>query len=248
MHTVVVALGQQTDGLGEVAILGHPVDVPELRDELAVLAVFGSRVLTLRRRPDPLAEPLGDPGIGVVGDGLVDPPAVVWAGKAQRVRTLDDLLRRELVRVGIQFVVEIGLEDVGIAGQPQERLQRNARVHGVERSRKKLLQRVVPRRVDFELGEPMQRALHPVGGPPCGSPGGALPARVIRHPIWYLNLQANPLAEFQVGSEVRPYKARQVEGEEKADCWRKASAVYPDYDDYQKRTDREIPVLVLEPR
>lgn len=69
-----------------------------------------------------------------------------------------------------------------------------------------------------------------------------------RHPVWYLDLQANPEAEYQVGAEVRKYRARELEGEEKEACWRRAQEIYPDFDDYQKRTDREIPLLVLEPR
>ena len=69
-----------------------------------------------------------------------------------------------------------------------------------------------------------------------------------RHPVWYLNIQANPDVEYQVGGEVREYRAREVEGEEKEACWRRAMEVYPDFDDYQLRTERTIPLLVLEPR
>jgi deazaflavin-dependent oxidoreductase (nitroreductase family) len=69
-----------------------------------------------------------------------------------------------------------------------------------------------------------------------------------RHPVWYLNLQANPEAEYQVGGDLRKVRAREVEGEEKETCWRRAQEVYPDFDDYQRRTDRTIPLLILEPR
>ncbi|MBW2273797.1 MAG: nitroreductase family deazaflavin-dependent oxidoreductase [Deltaproteobacteria bacterium] len=69
-----------------------------------------------------------------------------------------------------------------------------------------------------------------------------------RHPVWYLNLQANPEAEYQVGGELRKVRAREVEGDEKEACWRLAQDIYPDFDDYQRRTDRTIPLLVLEPR
>lgn len=71
---------------------------------------------------------------------------------------------------------------------------------------------------------------------------GGLP----RHPTWYLNLRANPAVTFQIGRSIRPYVARVVSGEERAHYWRVANAAHPDFDEYQKRTDREIPVVVLE--
>lgn len=75
------------------------------------------------------------------------------------------------------------------------------------------------------------------------SQGGA-----VRHPIWYLNLDANPDVEFQIGAELRKYRARRSSAEEKAAFWPRLCAMYPDYDSYQKRTDRDIPVVILEPR
>jgi deazaflavin-dependent oxidoreductase (nitroreductase family) len=68
-----------------------------------------------------------------------------------------------------------------------------------------------------------------------------------RHPIWYLNLEAQPEVAFQVGSERRSYRARRAGAEEKAALWPRLCAIYPDYDDYQRRTERDIPVVVLEP-
>lgn len=68
-----------------------------------------------------------------------------------------------------------------------------------------------------------------------------------RHPIWYLNLQAHPEVTFQIGGERRSYRARRAPADEKAALWPRLCQVYPDYDDYQKRTDRDIPVVVLEP-
>jgi F420H(2)-dependent quinone reductase len=67
------------------------------------------------------------------------------------------------------------------------------------------------------------------------------------HPQWYANLTADPHVSVQDGPEVRDFTAREVTGEEKAEWWAKATAVWPDYDDYQEKTDREIPLLVLEP-
>ena len=67
------------------------------------------------------------------------------------------------------------------------------------------------------------------------------------HPVWYANLVADPHVSVQDGPEVRDYLAREVTGAEKAEWWAKATAVWPDYDAYQEKTDREIPVVVLEP-
>jgi F420H(2)-dependent quinone reductase len=67
------------------------------------------------------------------------------------------------------------------------------------------------------------------------------------HPQWYANLTADPHVSVQDGPEVRDFTAREVTGEEKAEWWAKATAVWPDYDDYQEKTGREIPLLVLEP-
>jgi F420H(2)-dependent quinone reductase len=67
------------------------------------------------------------------------------------------------------------------------------------------------------------------------------------HPQWYANISADPHVSLQDGPQVRDFVAREVSGEEKAEWWAKATAVWPDYDDYQAKTDREIPLLVLEP-
>lgn len=66
------------------------------------------------------------------------------------------------------------------------------------------------------------------------------------HPAWYLNLQEDPQAELQVRDEVFPARARDAAGDERARLWEKMVAEWPDYDDYQRRTDREIPVVILE--
>ncbi len=69
-----------------------------------------------------------------------------------------------------------------------------------------------------------------------------------KHPVWYFNVKAEPHVELQDGTVTRDYDAREVAGEEKAEWWERAVAAYPDYADYQKKTDRQIPVFVLEPR
>ena len=66
-----------------------------------------------------------------------------------------------------------------------------------------------------------------------------------KHPVWYFNLKANPLVELQDGPDRGDYVAREVTGAEKALWWERSVAAFPDYADYQVRTEREIPVFVL---
>lgn len=68
-----------------------------------------------------------------------------------------------------------------------------------------------------------------------------------KHPVWYYNLLAEPLVEVQDGPDRGDFRARLVEGEEKAAWWERAVAAYPEYEEYQRKTEREIPVFVLEP-
>jgi deazaflavin-dependent oxidoreductase (nitroreductase family) len=69
-----------------------------------------------------------------------------------------------------------------------------------------------------------------------------------RHPAWYHNLRANPDTTIQVGSEHRTVRARVANAEERKRLWPKAVKVYGGYAGYQERTDREIPLVILEPR
>jgi deazaflavin-dependent oxidoreductase (nitroreductase family) len=69
-----------------------------------------------------------------------------------------------------------------------------------------------------------------------------------RHPAWYHNLRANPDVEVQIGSERRPVHARMAKESERERLWSMAVATYAGYRDYQQRTDRLIPLVVLEPR
>lgn len=66
------------------------------------------------------------------------------------------------------------------------------------------------------------------------------------HPAWYLNLEANPECHIHVGAKEYTATARTIEGPEREAIWKKMMAVYPAYDDYQARTDRRIPVVLLE--
>jgi deazaflavin-dependent oxidoreductase (nitroreductase family) len=67
-------------------------------------------------------------------------------------------------------------------------------------------------------------------------------------PAWYLNLQEHPRVEVQVRDDEFPARARTATPEEKPDMWRTMTATWPDYDAYQRKTDRDIPVVVLEPQ
>jgi F420H(2)-dependent quinone reductase len=70
-----------------------------------------------------------------------------------------------------------------------------------------------------------------------------------RHPGWFHNLQANPAAEVQVGTKQVPVHARVADGDERARLWSRANGINKGgYDRYQEKTDRRIPVVVLEPR
>jgi F420H(2)-dependent quinone reductase len=68
-----------------------------------------------------------------------------------------------------------------------------------------------------------------------------------KNPVWYYNVKAHPEVELQDGTHSGDYVAREVFGDEKAVWWERAVATWPDYADYQKKTERQIPVFVLSP-
>ena len=68
-----------------------------------------------------------------------------------------------------------------------------------------------------------------------------------QHPGWYRNLLAHPDVEVQVGTKKLKARARTATGNERARLWQKALQFWPPYADYQKKTEREIPVVVLDP-
>ena len=72
---------------------------------------------------------------------------------------------------------------------------------------------------------------------------GGLP----QHPSWYLNLEADPKVHVQVGPDEFDATARQATGDERARLWREMAKIWPAYDEYQTKTDRHIPVVVLTP-
>ncbi len=67
------------------------------------------------------------------------------------------------------------------------------------------------------------------------------------HPAWYLNLQEDPRATLQVKDQVFGVQARTAPSPERERLWAKAVAAWPQYEDYQAKTERQIPVVVLEP-
>jgi deazaflavin-dependent oxidoreductase (nitroreductase family) len=69
-----------------------------------------------------------------------------------------------------------------------------------------------------------------------------------RNPAWFHNLMANPDTQVQVGSSRRQVHSRVADPEERKRLWPEVVKAYGGYDDYQRRTDREIPLVILEPR
>ena len=68
-----------------------------------------------------------------------------------------------------------------------------------------------------------------------------------KNPVWYHNIKAHPRVELQDGTVNKDYEAREVFDDEKAPWWERAVAAWPDYANYQTKTDRQIPVFVLTP-
>ena len=76
---------------------------------------------------------------------------------------------------------------------------------------------------------------------------GASRAGSDKHPLWYLNLKANPDVSLQIKDEVLHLRARDATAEERKDYWPKLVAMYPNFDDYQTWTDRTIPIVICNP-
>jgi deazaflavin-dependent oxidoreductase (nitroreductase family) len=88
---------------------------------------------------------------------------------------------------------------------------------------------------------PVMRVEHSGEYAVVASKGGA-PA----HPSWYFNLVTNPDIEMQDGVRVHAYRVRELDGAERELWWERAVATFPDYANYQQRTNRRIPVLKLD--
>ena len=90
---------------------------------------------------------------------------------------------------------------------------------------------------------PVMRVEHDGQYAVVASKGGAP-----EHPAWYNNIVAHPDIKLQDGTQTREYHAREVEGDERAAWWERSVAAYPPYAEYQQKTDRHIPVFVLDPK
>lgn len=89
---------------------------------------------------------------------------------------------------------------------------------------------------------PLMRVEHDGKYLAVGSDGGAA-----KHPVWYYNLQADPKLTLQDGTKSQPMIARELSGDERAEWWERAITVFPNYREYQEKTERLIPVFLLEP-
>ncbi len=89
---------------------------------------------------------------------------------------------------------------------------------------------------------PLMRVEHDGRYVAVASKGGAP-----EHPQWYANLQAHPHVELEDGPDKQDMDARELAGDERAQWWERAVSAYPPYAEYQEKTDRQIPVLLLEP-
>ncbi|GAA2885401.1 nitroreductase family deazaflavin-dependent oxidoreductase [Pseudonocardia halophobica] len=90
---------------------------------------------------------------------------------------------------------------------------------------------------------PVMRVEHDGSYAVVASKGGAP-----EHPVWYYNIKAHPEFPLQDGTETKTYVAREVDGPERAAWWDRAVDAYPSYAEYQEKTDRQIPVFVLDPK
>jgi deazaflavin-dependent oxidoreductase (nitroreductase family) len=89
---------------------------------------------------------------------------------------------------------------------------------------------------------PVMRVEHDGRYAAVASKGGAP-----EHPAWYRNLVEHPLVEVQDSAAKGDYNARELDGDERQTWWERAVAVWPDYAEYQTKTERQIPVFLLEP-
>ena len=95
-----------------------------------------------------------------------------------------------------------------------------------------------------------QTRVYPVMAVPEGEDYFAVASKggAPQNPLWYNNLVAHPDITVEIGNEMFPATARELTGEEREQAFAKAVSVYPSYADYQRKTDRQIPVFLLERR
>ncbi|GIG28741.1 F420H(2)-dependent quinone reductase [Cellulomonas marina] len=151
---------------------------------------------------------------------------------------------RPAVGAGMPLTGEYAPSDSDWARQQAERFEASG---GSEANELRGVPIVVMTSVGARSGKlrktPVMRVEHGGEYAVVASKGGAP-----EHPTWYHNVVAQPHVELQDGPVRKDYDARVVTGDERAAWWERAVAVWPDYADYQTKTDREIPVFVLTPR
>src|SRR3954465_13367907 len=134
----------------------------------------------------------------------------------------------------------------GTAASARKQAERYEASHGAEASVLRGRPVIVLTSVGAKTGKLRKTALmrveHEGMYAVVASRGGAA-----RNPVWYYNLKKNLHVELQDGATKCDYRAREVDGDEKAVWWERAVAVWPDYARYQTKTTRQIPVFVLEP-
>ncbi len=89
---------------------------------------------------------------------------------------------------------------------------------------------------------PLMRVEHEGSYVLVASQGGAP-----THPVWYQNLKSHPEVDIQDGPSKGSYRVRELSGDERAEWWERAVAAFPNYAEYQTKTDRQIPVFLAEP-
>jgi deazaflavin-dependent oxidoreductase (nitroreductase family) len=124
-----------------------------------------------------------------------------------------------------------------------EQILRNGTTEGVTvQGRPVVLITMTGAKTGKERLVPLMRVEHDGHYAIVASKGGAP-----EHPTWYRNVTANPTVTLQDGTTVGTFRAREVHGAERAAWWDRAVEAYPPYAEYQQKTERLIPVLVLEP-
>lgn len=102
---------------------------------------------------------------------------------------------------------------------------------------------MIGRKSGDTLKVPLMRVEHEGVYAAVASKGGAPD-----NPQWFYNLKAHPEITLQDGTEVLPVRAREIAGDEREQWWARCVAAFPPYADYQTKTERQIPLFVLEPR
>src|SRR3954452_16485862 len=152
-------------------------------------------------------------------------------------------IRPRSVGLGMPLQGEVELSPTGWVRRQTEKILDNGTTDGGDINGRAVIL-LTPRGVKSgKLRKvPLMRVEHDGQYAVVASLGGAP-----KHPVWYHNVKKNPRVELQDGPVNGDYEAREVFDDEKAAWWERAVEAWPDYAEYQKKTDRQIPVFVLSP-